>query len=459
MAGVPAVLFCACLAWSRFRVVVPLRDKTVPSMVIGLDRTLRIFDGVPTSALTGNEKTVTIEHVCGIPVRNPAIVGVSRHFGLMVQTYEPADPQSKGGSEATVKIAKADLVPTDHNVRDEYPDWPAFEQACERFIALMNTRQHRATRRPPVVLLGQEHEHLHRVPRLSHTLCFGQTRKVDRQATVSVGEAIDSVPHELGRRAVWALAEGEQLVVVHVDELQGPREVGRHPMTTPGSPEHRRRALPATTGGRVGAQAPRSQRRGAGVPSDRRACRAVAQPSRGGGTHGSGARWPWRSIWPSSTAQGFSMRRWGGAPATAGSPTATWPASVAHQSIAAAIQLPTRAPEERSLQRSTRSWEQFGRRPSTTGTSARRSIPSSRTRCPGGGRLQDVSVILVDDPRGSEPVGIALLAFQHTSPVLSVAARRTGRPRKDTAMTVKPPARYHYRTSSTGSMWIVCVEL
>jgi hypothetical protein len=29
----------------------------------------------------------------------------------------PADPQTKGGSEATVRIAKADLVPTDHNLR------------------------------------------------------------------------------------------------------------------------------------------------------------------------------------------------------------------------------------------------------------------------------------------------------------------------------------------------------
>ena len=29
------VLFCAWLAWSRFRVVVPLRDKTLPSVVIG----------------------------------------------------------------------------------------------------------------------------------------------------------------------------------------------------------------------------------------------------------------------------------------------------------------------------------------------------------------------------------------------------------------------------------------
>ena len=50
--GSRTVLFCAWLAWSRYRVVVPLRDKTLASVVIGLDRTLRRFDGVPTYALT-----------------------------------------------------------------------------------------------------------------------------------------------------------------------------------------------------------------------------------------------------------------------------------------------------------------------------------------------------------------------------------------------------------------------
>jgi hypothetical protein len=45
------VLFCAWLAWSRFRVVLPLRDKTMPSVVIGLDRALRMFGGCPTYAL------------------------------------------------------------------------------------------------------------------------------------------------------------------------------------------------------------------------------------------------------------------------------------------------------------------------------------------------------------------------------------------------------------------------
>ena len=180
-----AVLFCAWLAWSRFRVVVPVRDKTLASVVIGLDRTLRVLNGVPTYALTDNEKTVTVEHVCGIAVRNPTIVEVSRHYGLTIQTCEPADPQSKGGTKRPCSVAKADLVPTDHNLRDEYADWQALEAACQEFMADVNTRPHRATRQPPVMLLAQEHEHLHRLPRLPHTLCFGQTRKVDRQATVS----------------------------------------------------------------------------------------------------------------------------------------------------------------------------------------------------------------------------------------------------------------------------------
>ena len=87
-----------------------------------------------------------------------------------------------------------------------------------------------------MVLLAQEHEHLHRLPKRPHTLCFGQTRKVDRQATVSVGDAIYSVPHELIGERVWGRAETEQLVVVHVDEIQGPREVARHQLTTPGRP-------------------------------------------------------------------------------------------------------------------------------------------------------------------------------------------------------------------------------
>ena len=105
------LLFCAWLAWSRFRVVLPVWDRTLPTLIACLDATLRRIGGVPVYALTDNEKTVTVEHVAGVPVRHPEIVAVGRHYGMTVHTCVPYDPESKGGSESTVKIAKADLVP------------------------------------------------------------------------------------------------------------------------------------------------------------------------------------------------------------------------------------------------------------------------------------------------------------------------------------------------------------
>ncbi len=234
--GRKTVLFCAWLAWSRFRVVVPLRDKTLPSVVIGLDRALRCFGGAPTYVLTDNEKTVSVDHVCGIAVRNSQIVSVARHYGVTITTCVPADPQSKGGSEATVRIAKADLLPSDQNLRPAYGSWAELEAACERWMADVNTRPHRATMEPPVIRLATEHERLHRLPRVAHTVCFGETRKVNWQSVISVGSARYSVPHELIDQRVWARVDGEELIVIHVHPDRGPAEVARHRLTTPGRP-------------------------------------------------------------------------------------------------------------------------------------------------------------------------------------------------------------------------------
>jgi transposase len=86
VAGRRTVLFCAWLAWSRFRFVLPLWDKTTPSVMMALDRALRAFGGAPTYALTDNEKTVSSDHIAGIAVRNPQIVSVARHYGLSIET-------------------------------------------------------------------------------------------------------------------------------------------------------------------------------------------------------------------------------------------------------------------------------------------------------------------------------------------------------------------------------------
>lgn len=103
---------------------------------------------------------------------------------------------------------------------------------CER----VNTREHRITRRAPAVMLSEEQERLRRLPAIAHTVCFGETRKVSWQSTISVGGALYSVPSTLVDERVWARVDGGELVVVHADSDAGPREVARHALTTPGRP-------------------------------------------------------------------------------------------------------------------------------------------------------------------------------------------------------------------------------
>jgi len=176
--GRQTYLWCAWLAWCRFRVVAPTWDKTLPTVIGCLDRAMRLFGGAPTYWLTDNEKTVTTEHVAGIAVRHPLIVTAGNHYGVTVVTCVPADPESKGGSEATVRIAKADLVPTETNLRDEYGSWHELVEACEQFMNKVNHRPHRITRRAPAEMLAEEQQRLHRLPDTGFTAAFGETREV-----------------------------------------------------------------------------------------------------------------------------------------------------------------------------------------------------------------------------------------------------------------------------------------
>lgn len=233
--GAATILFCLWLAWCRFRVVVPLLDKSGPSVFAAVDVALRRIGGVPTYLLTDNEKTVTVEHVAGIPVRNPAAVQFGRHYGLTVATCVPYDPASKGGSESTVKIAKADLVPTDANLLDEYTSFAELEAACAGFCGQVNARPHRITRRAPAEMLAEERPRLHPVPAAPFTAALGVTRKVDALSLVTYEGGQYSVPHQLAGQAVYVRRHGGQVVITHGGPA-GPVEVARHLVTEPGSP-------------------------------------------------------------------------------------------------------------------------------------------------------------------------------------------------------------------------------
>ena len=234
--GVATLLFCAWLAWSRFRVVVPIRDRSLPTVVAAIDATLRRFGGCPTYGLTDNEKTVTVEHVARIAIRNPEMVAAAAHYGLTVLSCLPVDAPSKGGVESTVRVAKADLVPTEANLLAAYGSWAELESAAEAVCAELNGRVHRVTRRVPAEMLVEERARLHRLPAHPYTAAFGVTRTVGcPQPMVQQDWCLYSVPCALAGETVWVRVHGGQVVITHVG-ADGPVEVARHLLTTPGNP-------------------------------------------------------------------------------------------------------------------------------------------------------------------------------------------------------------------------------
>src|SRR5215469_6804992 len=228
-------LFCAWLSWSRFRVVIPTWDQTLGTLIGCLDATLRRVGGAPTYLLSDNAKTVTVEHVAGVAVRHPTIVAAGRHYGATVHSCEPFDPESKGGVEATVRIAKADLVPKETNLRGEYGDFAELVAACQAWCEHINARVHRETGAVPADRLGLERARLHPLPAQPHVVALGEERLVNEDQTVRFGSVRYSTPPGHVDTRVWCRVVGEELVIVAMTPA-GLAEIARHPLSTPGNP-------------------------------------------------------------------------------------------------------------------------------------------------------------------------------------------------------------------------------
>jgi hypothetical protein len=229
-------LFCCWLAWSRFRVVLPSWDQGLGSLTACLDRALRIIGGVPAYLLTDNPRTVTVEHVAGIPVRHPDMVALGRHYGATVQTCRPFDPESKGGTEATVKIAKADLVPTLVNLAAEYARFADLEDACAAWCERVNGRVHRESAAIPAGRLAAEREMLHPLPAEPYALALGEERLVGDDQTVRFGSVRYSTPPGHAGTRVWCRVAGTELVIT-ARTGRGAAEIARHQLSVPGSPQ------------------------------------------------------------------------------------------------------------------------------------------------------------------------------------------------------------------------------
>ena len=161
------------------------------------------------------------------------MVAVSNYYGVTICTCVPYDPESKGGSESTVKIAKADLVPTEANLLDEYRSFAELEEACSKAMATFNGRIHSVTRRVPAEALEEELAFLHRLPDAPYTAAFGESRRVGWSSVISFRGARYSVPHAHCDTRVWVRTVGDEVIIV-AGEGSGAKEVARHQTLPPG---------------------------------------------------------------------------------------------------------------------------------------------------------------------------------------------------------------------------------
>ncbi|WP_257226446.1 IS21 family transposase [Rhodococcus opacus] len=281
VAGVPNCSARGCRG-RGLPVVVPAWDQQLPTLIACLDTTLRRIGGAPTYLLTDNPRTVTMDRIAGVPVRHPDIVSAGRHYGCVVHTCEPFDPESKGGAEHTVKIAKADLVPTEANLLEEYPSFADLVDAYERWCEKVNARPHRAVGAAPAERLATELGRLHVLPEDPHLLALGEERLVGFDQTVSWGNVRYSTPDGHQPAKVWCRVTGDELVIV-ARTGSGVAEIARHRLSTPGNPRivaahyphHRRRRI-----GAAPAQTPPAHRGRDRLPRPRRGRTPLADRGR-----------------------------------------------------------------------------------------------------------------------------------------------------------------------------------
>jgi transposase len=218
-------VFCAVLAWSRWRFVRVARDQKAVTTMGLLAQCFEELGGVPKVVLADRMGCLKGGVVANVMVPTSDYVRFATHFGFRPDFCEAADPESKGVVEALCRYAQEDLVvPADHWATETEAN-----DACRVWCVEVNTVEHSTIAAIPQLRLEEERKLLRSLPSLRPPLRRGERRRVDKLATVRIASARYSVPRELIGRDVDVLACDGQVLIEHRGEL-----VAQHPLVAPG---------------------------------------------------------------------------------------------------------------------------------------------------------------------------------------------------------------------------------
>ena len=103
-------VFCAVLAWSRFRFVRFARDERAATTLALLAECFEVLGGVPGKVLADRMGCLKGGVVADVVVPTGQYVRFAGHYGFRPDFCQAADPESKGIVENLVGYAKSDLM-------------------------------------------------------------------------------------------------------------------------------------------------------------------------------------------------------------------------------------------------------------------------------------------------------------------------------------------------------------
>lgn len=222
----PLFVFCAVLAWSRWRFVFFADNLRAETTFTALAACFEALGGVPATVLSDRMGCLKGGTVAGVVVPTGDYVRFAGHYGFRPDFCEGQDPESKGIVENLVGYVKSDLmIPAELTVSD----LAAANTAGVLWCAEVNAAVHSEIVAVPAERLVTERELLGPLPSLRPQIGRLVLRKVDRLSCVRFGSARYSVPtRHIGRQVEVRAVDGRLQIV-----LLG-AVIAAHPVVSPG---------------------------------------------------------------------------------------------------------------------------------------------------------------------------------------------------------------------------------
>lgn len=235
-------VFCAVLAWSRWRFVRLAADEKAATTLAMLAECFEVLGGVPKVVLADRMGCLKGGVVANRVVPTVDYVRFATHYRFRPDFCEAADPESKGIVEALVGYGKDDfLTPLLLQAGGLDPaagaavlgDLSGSNKQAAAWCEEVNAAVHSEVAAVPAQRLVTERELLTDLPWLRPSIGPAPTvRKVDKLGTIRLGSARYSVPNTLVGARVAVEVTGSTVVIfeastglVHAEhDLVGPGE-------------------------------------------------------------------------------------------------------------------------------------------------------------------------------------------------------------------------------------------